>query len=223
MVVADASRKGPVLHGLPEGVLLLLFPPVPGHDSPLGAEEGLVGGAGDQVRPFGERLLEMGSHQPQDVGHVVEDDGLDLLLPEELPDLPDRFAVEDHALAEDDQLRPVFVDDPAGRLHVDLVGILRQDRKVHDGGLFRPRVDPDEIVEGAHRLGAQVAAPDHVVVQDRADPPGFRLPVAAVQIIDQGAEDHGIGHLAADHPGLDLPAAQVAGHLLLQQRPRRLR
>ena len=110
-----------------------------------------------------------------------------------------------------------FVDDPAGRLHVDLVGILRQDRKVHDGGLFRPRIDADEIVEGAHRLGAQVAAPDDVVVQDRADPPGFRLPVAPVQIIDQGAEDHGIGHLAADHPGLDLPAAQVAGHLLLQQ------
>jgi len=49
--------------------------------------------------------------------------------------------VEDHALAEDDQLRPLLVDETLGGLDVDLVGIPGQDRKVRDGGPFEPRVD----------------------------------------------------------------------------------
>src|SRR4030042_1883413 len=104
MVVADAPRKGPVLYCFPEGVLLFLLPPVSGNHSPLGAEEGFMGGAGDQIRPLGKRLLEVGPRQSQDMGHVVEDDGLDPLFAEEIPDLPDRLPAKDHALAEDAQI-----------------------------------------------------------------------------------------------------------------------
>jgi len=217
VVVADASRKGPVLHGLPERVSPVLFPPVSGNDSPLRAEKGLVSRSGDQVRPFGKWLLKVGPQQSQNMGHVVQDDGIDFLLPEEIPDLPDGFPVEDHAFAEDDQFRPDFVDDPTGFLHIDFVGIFGQYRKVRNGRFFQSPVVSDEVVEGAHGLCAEMAPADDVVVQNRADPSGFRFSIAPVQVIDQAAEDHGVGHLSAQHPNLDFPTFKIAIHLFLEQ------
>ena len=65
-------------------------------------------GAGHQVRALRERLLEMGPDQPQHVGHVVHDHGVETLLVQETADLGHRLLVQHHALAEDDQLRPVL-------------------------------------------------------------------------------------------------------------------
>ena len=44
---------------------------IAGDNPALRAKIGLVGGAGNKVGAFLERLLEMGADKPEDMGHVV--------------------------------------------------------------------------------------------------------------------------------------------------------
>ena len=59
MMVGDASGEGAALDGLPQAVFQVLLLIVDADDAPLGAEEGLVGGAGDDLRA----LLEVQAEQ----------------------------------------------------------------------------------------------------------------------------------------------------------------
>ena len=87
--------------------------------------------------------------------------------------------------------------------------IVWQDGKVDDGGFFGFGVAGDKVAQGAHRLGAEVPAFDDVVVHELADASLFGFSVGAVDVIDHGAEEGGVGHLAADGPGFDLGTAEV--------------
>ena len=143
-------------------------------------------------------------------------DRVQSLLVDEAADLGHRLLVEHHALAEDDELRPVLLDELEGAGHVDAVLVAGQHREVDHRRPVGARVDGHEVLEGAHGLGAQVPALADVVVHDHPQALGLALAVPAVEVVHQGGEDGGVGHLPADHPGLHLGGAQEAAHLALE-------
>ena len=151
------------------------------------------------------------------MGHVVHDGGGDLLLIHELADGGHGLLVQYHALAEDDKLRAIALDELLGLLHVHLIGVVGADGEVHHGGLFRHGVDGDVVVQRTHGLGGQVATLDDVVVHHIAKALGLHLAVEAVLPVHQGGEHRHVGHLAAEGTGLHLGAAEVGPHFLHQQ------
>ena len=167
--------------------------------------------------PLLKGLLEVVADESQHVGHVVHDGGGDVLLIHKLPDGGHRFLVQHHALAEDDELGLILLDDLLGLLHVDLVDVILADGEVHHGGALGDGVHGDVVVEGAHGLGAEVSALDDVVVEHVAQTLGSLLAVEPVLEVHEGGEHRHVGHLAADDPGLRLAAAQVGAHLLGEQ------
>ena len=64
MVVGDTAGEGTGLDGLPQPPLQILPAIVDADDAPLGAEEGLVGGAGDDLSALPQRAS--GSGHPPD-------------------------------------------------------------------------------------------------------------------------------------------------------------
>ena len=217
VVVGHAPREGPALNGLPQAVFQVLLLVVDADNAPLGAEEGLVGGPGDDLRSLLEGLLEVVADESQHVGHVVHDGGGDLLGIHKLPDGRHGLPVEHHALAENNELRPVLRDDLFGLLHVNFIDIVPAHGEIHNGVALGHRVDGDVVVEGPHRLGRQVAALDDVVVEDVAQALHIVLAVQAVFEVHQGGEHRHVAHLAADDPGFHLAAAEECFHLLHQQ------
>ena len=217
VMVGYAAWEGPAFDGLPETVFQFLFLVVHRNDATLGPKESLMGGPGDDLRALLEGLLEVGAHQAQHMGHIVHDGGGDPLLVHKLADGGHRLPVQHHALAEDDQLGLILVDELFGLLHVDLINVILAHREVHDGMAFGHRVDGDIVPQGAHGLGGKVAALDDVVVHHIAQALGIVLAIQPVLPIHQGGEGGHIGHLAADDPGLHLGAAEVFLHLLHQQ------
>ena len=125
--------------------------------------------------------------------------------------------MQHHALAEDDQLGALLLDEIEERRHVGLVGVVGEHRDVDDGRQLGARVAGHVVAQRAHRLGAQVPALADVVVDDLADPPRLGLAVGPVEVVDEGAEHRRVGHLAADHAGLDLGAAEEGAQLGGQQ------
>ncbi len=176
-----------------------------------------MGRARDQVGAFQERLLEVGADEPENVGHVVHDHGIHVGRVEILADFRDRFPVQYHAFAEDDEFRPVKIQQFTGGGHIDLVGVLGQDRETHHGRAFRMGIARNEIPEGAHGLRAQMSAPADEVVHYLPNASGFAAAVRAVNVVDHRAEKSGIGHLPAYEPHLDFRAAEVFSHFLFQQ------
>ena len=77
------------------------------HHAALGAEEGLVGGAGDDLGALLKGLLEVIAHQAQNVSHIVHYGGGYVLLVHELAYSRHGLLMQHHGLAEDYQLRPV--------------------------------------------------------------------------------------------------------------------
>ena len=216
MMVGDASGEGAAFDGLPQAVFQVLLLIVHADDAPLGTEEGLVGGAGDDLRALLEGVLEVIADKAQHMGHVVHDGGGDLLLIHKLPDLGHRLLVQDHGLAEDDQFRTIAVQELLGLLHIHLIGVIPAHGEVHHGGLLGDGVHGDVVVQSAHGLGGQVTALDDVVVHDVAQALGVLLAVEAVFPVHQGGEHRHVGHLAAEGPGLHLGAAEIGPHLLGQ-------
>jgi len=217
VMVRHRPGEGAPLDRLPELPALLGLAPVAGDDAALGPEERLVGRSGDDVGALGEGLLEVGPDETEDVRHVVHQHRPAAGLVEEAPHLGHRLGMEDHALAEDDELRVLLGDEVEEGGYVGLVRVVLADGDVLHGGHLGARVPGDEVAQGAHRLGTQVPALGDVVVDDLADASRLGLAVAAVEVVDQGAEDGGIGHLAANHPRLDLGAAEERAQFLLQQ------
>ena len=217
VVVAHRAGEGAPLDGLPEVPLLFRLLPAPADEAALGAEERLVGRARHEVGALVERLLEMRPDEAEDVRHVVHEHGVDADGVEEGADFVDRLGVQHHALAEDDELWALPLDEIEERRHVGLVRIVGQHRDVDDRGHLGARVAGHVVAQGAHRLGAQVAALGDVVVDDLADAARLRLAVGAVEVVDEGAEHGRVGHLPADHAGLDLRAAQVGAQLVGEQ------
>ena len=217
MVVGHAAGEGTGLDGFPQTVLQILLLVVDADDAALRTEEGLVGGAGDDLRALGKGVLEVVADEAQHVGHIVHDGGGDLLLIHELADGGHRLLVQHHALAEDDQLRAVALDELLGLLHVHLIGVVGADGEVHHGGLFGDGVDGDVVMQRTHGLSGQVAALDDVVVHHVAKALSLHLAVEAVLPVHQGGEYRHVGHLTAESTGLYLGAAEVGAHLLHQQ------
>ncbi len=215
MVVAGRAREGPAPDVLPERPEGGFLRDVAGDEAALGAEEGLVGAARDDVRALGERRLE-GAVEAEDVGHVVHDDRAFRPAPDDVGHELDRLAVEEHALAEDDELGPVALEELAELGQVGLVGVAGEDGEVEDPLLAGLGVLLDVVEEGAHGLGAQVPAVDELVVHDEPQAPRElrRLP-APVDELDHALEDDLVGHLAADRPQLDVGAAEIALELAL--------
>ncbi len=83
--------EGAGLDGLPQAVLQVGLPVVDADDAPLRTEEGLVGGAGDDLCALLKGLLEVVADESQHVGHVVHDGGRDVLFIHKLPDGGHRF------------------------------------------------------------------------------------------------------------------------------------
>ena len=136
---------------------------------------------------------------------------------EELAHLVHGLGVQHHALAEDDELRALLLEHVEERRQVRLVGVLAEHGDVDHGRQLRARVAGHVVAQRAHGLRAQVTALADVVVDDLGDAPRLGLAVGAVEVVDQGAEDGGVGHLAADGARLDLGAAQVGAELAHQQ------
>ena len=151
------------------------------------------------------------------MSHVVHDGGGDALLVHELADGGHGLLVEDHALAEDDELGLILGDDLLGLLHVDLEDVVLADGEVHHGAALGDRVNGDVVMQRAHGLSGQVAALDDVVVEHVSKALGGVLPIQPVLPIHEGGEHGHVGHLAGDHAGLHLGAAEVPAHLLHQE------
>ena len=132
---------------------------------------------GDDVGALGERLLE-GAVEPEDVGHVEHDHRLLRPVLDDVGDELDGLLIDEHALAEDHELGPVLPADLGELRKVRLIRIIRQDREIDDTLLARGRILLHEVEQGAHGLGAQVAALAEVVVHDQAHPAGGRAPAA---------------------------------------------
>ena len=130
VVVGDAAGEGTGLDGLPQAILQVFLLVVDADDAALGAEEGLVGGAGDDLSAFLEGVLEVVAHQTQHVSHVVHDGGVDVLFIHELADFRHRFLVQHHALAQDDELGTIAFQQLLGLFHIGLVGVLLEHREV---------------------------------------------------------------------------------------------
>ncbi len=170
---------------------------------------------GDDVRAF----LEGGLERPvkaEDVGHVEHQDGPLLPAADDVGHEPDGLPVEEHALAEDDELGLAGFQDPGQPVEVGLVGIVLADREIDHLLFARRRVFLDEIEQRAHGLGAEVPAVDELVIEDQAHPAGgLPLGPAAVEELDQALEDDLISHLAADRPELDVGASEIGRELFL--------
>ena len=215
MMVGDGAGERPALDRLPQRPALLVLGHGAGDDAPLGPEERLVRRARHEVGAVRERQLEVRADQPEHVGHVVHHDRGDRVLVEERPDLGDRLGVQDHALAEHDELRAALLDELERRGDVDPVGVVGQDGEVHDRRPLGPRIARHEVLERPHRLGRQVAAPADVVVHHPADAPGLAPAVVPVEVVDHRAEHGRVGHLTADRAGLDLRGAEEGPKLPL--------
>ena len=218
VVVAHGTGKSAPADGLPQLLAqLIVLRKIGRHHAPLRAEEGFVGGAGDQVGSLGERLLKMGPQQSQDMGHVIHQDRGQAQVVDQAADRGHRFLVQDHAFAHDDQFGSMtFHDGPAG-IDIHLVGVVGQDRKIDHRWKLGMAVADHKITQGAHRLGRQVAPLDDVVVHDASYAALFGFAIGAVEKIDHGGEDHHIGHLTGDGPGLYLAAVQIGLHLFGQR------
>ncbi len=173
-------------------------------------------GAGDEVGALREGLLEVGAGEAQHMSHVVQDDGIEPGLVHEAADFGHRFLVEHHALAEDDELGAMLLDEFEGTGHVDAIPVAWLHGEVDHRGLVGVGIDGHVVLEGAHRLRAQVSALADVVVHDHPQALGLALAVPAVAVVHQGGEQGGIGHLPADDPGLHLGGAEEAAHLALE-------
>jgi hypothetical protein len=92
----------------------------------------------------------------------------------------------------------------AGR--VDTARVVRQHRQAGHRRRFSGRVPGHEVPQGPHGLGAQVPAPQDVVVDHRAQAPGLVPTVVPIQVIHQRRIHGHVGHLPADHPRLRLHA-----------------
>ena len=94
--------------------------------TPLRTEEGLVGGAGDDLRALLKE--EVVADDPQHVGPMSYMMVVGMFCSStKLPDGGHRFLVQHHALAEDDELGLILLDDLLGLLHVDLVDVILAD------------------------------------------------------------------------------------------------
>ena len=217
VVVGDAAGEGTGFDGFPQAVLQVFFLVVDADDAPLGAEEGLMGGACDDLSALLEGILEVVAHQTQHMSHVVHDGGVDVLFVHKFPNFRHRLLVQHHALAQDDQLRTIAFQQLLGLLHIGLVGVLLAHREIDHSRLFGDWVDGHIVMEGAHGLCGQVTTLDDVVVHNVTQTLGLALAVDAVLPVHQSGEHGHVGHLAAEHTSLHLGAAQVGAHLVNQQ------
>ena len=93
------------------------------------------------------------------MGRIVHKHRIDPRLIQIPSDFCNRFAVQKHALAENDQFRPAGVDQFEGRRDIDLVRVLRQHGKICHRRPFSVGIAGDEVPKRAHRLRAEMAAP----------------------------------------------------------------
>ena len=146
VVVGDRPGKGPSKQGLPKFVALFVFLKTAAHNTPLRAKEGLVGRPRNHFGPLDKGLLEVGADEPQHMGHIVHQYGVDVLGIQELSDLGNRLLVKDHALAKDNQLGSVGINELQRGRDINHVGIVGQDREIHHSRPLRPRVSSHKVL-----------------------------------------------------------------------------
>ena len=125
--------------------------------------------------------------------------------------------MEDHALSEDDEFWLVLCKELPASMNIYLVRVVPKDREIDSSRLIRFRGVSDKIAECTQGLAAQMTSLHDVVVKHLPDSSRLALPVLAVQIVNQRAEDGCVRHLAADDPSLYLFAAQEETQFVLQQ------
>ena len=216
VMVGYAAGECAGLDGLPQAVLQLVLFVVYADNAALRAEEGLMGGTGDDLCALFKGFLEGIANETQYVSHVVHDGGGDVLLVHKLAYGGNRLFVQYHALAEDDELGAVLFDNLLGFLNVYLVDVVRAYGEVYNGMALGYGINGDVVLQCAHGLSGKVAALDDVVVENVAEALCIVLAVKAVLPVHKGREGGGVGHLAADNSGLYLAAAKIAAHLLYQ-------
>ena len=180
------------------------------HHAALRAEEGLVRAAGDDRRALGERRLE-GAVEAEHVRHVEHQQRRLVPSGGQVGHRANRLRVQEHALAEHDQVRAPFADQRQQPLRVRQIGIVGPHRD-RIGALGAGGVAVDRVEQRPHRLGAQVAAFDQAVVDHRRQSPQGTV-VAAILQAQQRFEDDDVGELAADRPRLYPVAAEEAPRL----------
>ena len=117
----------------------------------------------------------------------------------------DRLGVEEHALAENDELRLFGFEQDGQGLAVDFIGVVLADGKIDHVFLPCGRILLDPVVERAHRLGAEMPALAQLVVHHQAHPPGhLAFGPAAVQEFRHALENDLVGHLPADGAEFDV-------------------
>ena len=80
MMIADTSGKSSALYGFPKIIFPLIVGVIHGDNAALRAVIGLMGGTGDNVRPFLKGLLKLGADQSQYMGHIVHDHTVQRML-----------------------------------------------------------------------------------------------------------------------------------------------
>ncbi|MPM86000.1 hypothetical protein SDC9_133083 [bioreactor metagenome] len=195
MVVAHRARERARLNRLPEVVFQLVLLVVDRNHAALRAKERLVRGAGDDLRAFLKRHLEVRADETQHMRHVVHDRGGNLLLVHKRTDLAHGLFMQHHRLAEDDEFRAIPLDDLLGLLHVDFEEIFTQHGEIHHSGALRRRIDCNIVVQSAHRLRAEVPAFDDVVVEDVAEAFGRALAIETVFVVHQRGKHGDVAHL----------------------------
>ena len=124
MVVAGAAGKGPPLNGFPELILQIVFGIVYGGNTALGAVKRFMGRAGHDVCSLLEGLLEIRAHQPEHMGHVIHQHTIQFECINDGAHFLNRFFMDDHAFAQDNQLRAVFGDQFPGGFNINFKRIV---------------------------------------------------------------------------------------------------
>ena len=124
--------------------------------------------------------------------------------------------MQNHALAKDDELRPVFIDQFQRGRHIDLVRVVNQHGEVCHSRALCARVVGDVVLQRTHRLGAQVTPLPNMVGDCTANSPRLCLAVSPIDIVHHRTENGRVSHLAADEAYLHILAAEEFLHFLFK-------
>ena len=152
MVVAHVSGECARSDELPERLESMAVGDIAEDYSALRAEECLVGRPGDDIRPFGQRILKVLAEQTEHMSTVVHHERpLRIVGPElgvnEFDDVPDRLDMDDHAAPEDDKVRLSLQDERLGRLDVNRVGKIPPRYEVVHCRPLGPRIMGDVVLQ----------------------------------------------------------------------------
>src|SRR4030042_430382 len=102
-MIANTSWKDPADNGLPQVLILCPLTHIAPNNPSLGSKKSFVSGASDDIRSFPKGFLKIGPDQSQNMGHVIVDDRPGFHFRYHLSNLFQRFSINNHAFAQNDQ------------------------------------------------------------------------------------------------------------------------